>query len=470
MKTWATILGIFLWSCGSIPAQTFQAIYNFSSSPYTFPNGRVLLLNGILFGTTSGGGATDSGTIFTINTNGSRYAALKSFTATDSNTGTNTDGVQPMDGLVSYSNILYGTTYGGGFGGKGTVFSYNTNSRQYTVLNHFNTTNGKAPYANLTLYSNAFYGTTAAGGISNKGAIFRINPDGSGFTLIKSFFSNEGILLLGRVVTDGRMLYGTTYQGGVSNRGTIYSIGTDGGNFTVLKTFNADEGAGPRYDLVLAGNRLYGVLESGSNSDNSAIYRLNTDGTGFSVLKQFSDVDQVSGTNADGWFVRGGLAWWNGALYGTASEGGWYGGGVVYKINPDGTGFAVLKHFTNISGTISGTQVNTGGMQPAGELTIQDGVIYGTTREAGMFGDGTLYRLTIPPVPGLQMTNITGQPILFWNDDGYSRVLQTASDLSTGNWGNVNDLNWTNASVSPNQIGLRITNILNVPTTFYRLQ
>ena len=468
MKTWTTILCVWLASCVFIPAQTLQAIYNFNA-PYTGANGRLLVLGGTLYGTTGGGGTASSGSIFKIRTNGSSYSVIKSFSAVNINTSTNVDGSYPMDGVVIYGNTLYGTTYNGGFGSRGTVFSVTTNGTSYTVLNHFSVTNGKNPYVGLTLWSNVLYGTTAAGGISNKGAIFRVNADGSGFTLLKSIFLNEGVLLLSRVVTDGSTVYGSIYSGGISNRGSIYSMGVNGDNFTILKQFSEGEGAGPRFNLMLSDTTLFGVTESGGATNDSVIFRLNTNGTGFSTIKQFSPGDDVNGTNSNGSSIWGGLSLWNGVLYGSTRYGGTNGNGVVFKLNLDGTGFAVLKHFSATTSSGGGPYINVGGMNPHGDLTIADGVIYGATLSGGTYGYGTLYRLTIPPNPALQTTNVTGQLVVYWTDDGYNRTLQTSSDLFSGNWNSVTNLNWTNASVLPKQIGLSISDT-SATAAFFRLQ
>jgi len=77
-----------------------------------------------------------------------------------------------MAGLVSDGNSLYGTTYEGGSGGRGTVFSLALDGTGFAVLNNFNGTNGRTPYAGLVLSGNVLYGTTTGGGVSNKGTVF----------------------------------------------------------------------------------------------------------------------------------------------------------------------------------------------------------------------------------------------------------------------------------------------------------
>src|SRR5882762_7078750 len=102
MKIRHIILCLWLGAALLASAQTFQAIYNFSGLQY--PNGKLVLQNGVLFGTTGDGGAAVAGSIFKISTSGGSYGVLKSFTALNTTTFTNVDGAGPMDGLVIWSN------------------------------------------------------------------------------------------------------------------------------------------------------------------------------------------------------------------------------------------------------------------------------------------------------------------------------------------------------------------------------
>jgi uncharacterized repeat protein (TIGR03803 family) len=76
-----------------------------------------------LYGTTKSGGSGGSGTVFRLNTDGTGFATLYSFTAADPGTGTNRDGAYPVSGLILSGGVLYGTTSSGGTAGYGTVFS-----------------------------------------------------------------------------------------------------------------------------------------------------------------------------------------------------------------------------------------------------------------------------------------------------------------------------------------------------------
>jgi uncharacterized repeat protein (TIGR03803 family) len=76
-----------------------------------------LVLSGsTLYGTTESGGGSGQGTVFKLNTDGTGYATLYSFTGGD-------DGANPQAGLILSDNTLYGTAQKGGSSGQGTVFS-----------------------------------------------------------------------------------------------------------------------------------------------------------------------------------------------------------------------------------------------------------------------------------------------------------------------------------------------------------
>src|SRR5439155_10512461 len=64
----------------------------------------------------SAGGSLGNGTVFVVNTDGSGFTTVHSFTG-------GSDGGSPHGSLVLSGNTLYGTASGGGSLGNGTVFS-----------------------------------------------------------------------------------------------------------------------------------------------------------------------------------------------------------------------------------------------------------------------------------------------------------------------------------------------------------
>jgi uncharacterized repeat protein (TIGR03803 family) len=101
-----------------------------------------LVLSGnTLYGTTAGGGNAGNGTVFAVNINGLGYTNLYRFTG-------GSDGATPRDGLILSGNTLYGTTEYGGTNGNGAIFSLNTNGTGFVKLYSFTAYTGFFPSVN----------------------------------------------------------------------------------------------------------------------------------------------------------------------------------------------------------------------------------------------------------------------------------------------------------------------------------
>ena len=172
--------------------------------------------------------------------------------------------------------------------------------------------------------------------------------------------------------SDG-MLYGTTWTGGNSDDvpgGTVFKLAPDGSGYTILHRFTP----GPT-DGIIAGapliqgsdGTLYGTTAHGGagyqdpmNPGGGTVFKLAPDGSGFTILHSF-----MCGAT-DGLYPDTGLAQGpDGTLYGMTDEGGTSGWGTVFKLAPDGSGFTLLHGFTGSSNR------------------FREGVIYGL--------DGALY-------------------------------------------------------------------------------
>jgi uncharacterized repeat protein (TIGR03803 family) len=124
--------------------------------------------------------------VFAVNSDGTGYAILHSFTAHDAS-DINSDGAYPNGGLIISGNTLYGTATQGGTSGYGTVFAINTDSTGFTNLHSFAYYDGSDPVAGLTLFGHTLYGTAAYGGSAGNGTVFAINTDAKGFVVLHSF-------------------------------------------------------------------------------------------------------------------------------------------------------------------------------------------------------------------------------------------------------------------------------------------
>jgi uncharacterized repeat protein (TIGR03803 family) len=149
-----------------------------------YPYGAGLILSGgTLYGTTTAGGIGGKGTVFAVGANGAGFTTLHSFTAVSGSDDTNSDGAVPQAGLVLSGNTLYGTAFEGGTGGNGTVFAVNTNGTGFTNLYSFtaldtatDTTNSDgANPLQLILSGNTLYGTAEYGGNVGNGTVFSLS-------------------------------------------------------------------------------------------------------------------------------------------------------------------------------------------------------------------------------------------------------------------------------------------------------
>jgi uncharacterized repeat protein (TIGR03803 family) len=209
------------------PAQTFRNLLKFNSSDGAYPGYGSLVQDkdGSLCGTTQAGGANaHAGTVFKITREG-KLTTLYSFCSQRFCT----DGELPLAGLVlGADGKFYGTTYGGGAYGWGTVFEI-TREGTLTTLHSFDWTDGGYPSAPLIQAANGkFYGTTALGGASGDGTVFEITREGT-LTTLHSFDVTDGENPIGGLVlgAEGKF-YGTTSSGGAycspNGCGTVFSL------------------------------------------------------------------------------------------------------------------------------------------------------------------------------------------------------------------------------------------------------
>jgi uncharacterized repeat protein (TIGR03803 family) len=159
------------------------------------PHAELVLSGHTLYGTAMNGGASGNGTVFALHTDGTCFRVLHTFNELANHT--NDDGAVPLAGLVLKECILYGAAQYGGTFGNGTIFALNTDGTNFRNLHsftflHFNgmmgtNADGTYPYGTLVLSGNTLYGTAVFGGDSGDGTVFSVNIDGTGFATLHSF-------------------------------------------------------------------------------------------------------------------------------------------------------------------------------------------------------------------------------------------------------------------------------------------
>lgn len=437
---------------------SFALLHSFaggSSDAATPAFGLVAGSNGLNFGTSQSGGTSNLGTIFRIGTNGMPPTVLHHFT------GAPDDGNQPWGGLTLVGNQwLYGVTVQGGANGSGTLFRLATDGSAYEVVHHFtDRALGITPSTAPVLVSNQWlYGTANAGGSTN-GTLYRIGLDGSGYSVIRDFTwrtddaGPEGGLVVGQ---DGA-IFGTGGPGGAALMGALYRINPDGTGFRLLHNFSAigtgDARGHSAGFLASEDGRFYGFTASGGPMASETLgpgilVRINSDGSGYRVLFAFDQFQQKAwqpagipvedaqgylygstsrgGTNDLGTLFRirkdgtgmdilrsmdpaqgatpsDGVVWGrDGALYGTAIAGGSFAGGTLFRVQPDGSGFQILRHFGSPTGD---------GIQPR-RLTadVGSGVFFGTTDSGGASNRGTVFGIDDSGANYIVLRSFEGSP------------------------------------------------------------
>jgi uncharacterized repeat protein (TIGR03803 family) len=398
---------VILLSVAASPlcAQSFSVLHTFApgaiqhlgliltNSDGANSQGGLAFFGATLYGSAKNGGTNGSGTLFAVDTNSTGFRLLYTFS---SDLNGNSDGASPNGALVLADGTLYGTTFTGGDGDGGVIFSTDTNGLTIGNLHSFTATDlstginsdGANPSAGLVLSGATLFGTASAGGQNGSGALFSVVTNGGSFKVLHHFTALDaatgtnldGAYPSSRLTLAGATLFGTTAAGGAAGYGTAFAIGTDGTGFTVLHHFDTN-GASPMAELVISGGTLYGIA-------NSVVFSLATNGTGFTILHQFSNRVDLASTAIPG------LTLTNNTLFGAAASGGAFGSGEVFLIDLSDNGFDSLYDFTE-SGSFPFT--NSDGAFPNGGLIPLSGTLYGTTGGGGAAGNGVVFSLSSAP-------------------------------------------------------------------------
>jgi uncharacterized repeat protein (TIGR03803 family) len=294
---------------------------------------------GNLYGTTTGGGTQGLGVVFELTPTSAGWTetVLHSFAG-------GIDGQNPYAGLViDPFGSLYGTTYGGGAYGVGTVFQVKRGSGgQWTekVIHTFDVKTGSDPVGGLVFDSKGdLFGTTQGGGAYKVGVVFALLYSGKDVwtaRVIHNFTggSDGGYPYAERLIFDkAGNLYGTTQGGGVNNWGVVFKLfqSSKGWKEQLLYQFNGAVEANPYAGLVMDGNgNLYGTCANGNMTTTvGSVFKLTPAGGG-----KYTEADLHLFTKVDGEFPYAALLRDKaGNLYGTTDMGGASGMGVVFEVS-----------------------------------------------------------------------------------------------------------------------------------------
>ena len=272
----------------------YEVLHHFDGSTVSIPNGYprgTLTYDGEkIFGNCQYFSGNSGGIVFSINADGTGFRILADFY---DGSGAFVNGKFPGYGGVTIADgVLYGSTSLGGANDRGSIFSLNKDGSNFKVIYNFSTglVTGHGCYSGVRYKNGYLYGATISGGQYSSGTIFRIRPDGSGFTVLRHLFSSDGATPYAPLLLDGDTIYGLCFEGGVSNNGAVLSINIDGSGYKILHTFSDSDGKDPGVfgGLTLLGPYLYGATKTGGGDNEGTLFRIKTDGSGFEVLSEFT--------------------------------------------------------------------------------------------------------------------------------------------------------------------------------------
>jgi len=298
---------------------------------------------------------------------------------------------------------LYGSTLTGGSGGSGQVFSVAENGAGFAPLHAFPAANasgewpgGRAPGGLLLARDGKVYGGTQEGGtgglFGNSGVLFRVNTDGSDFTILRHFDSQQdGAWMSAAPMQDADgVLYGVLRNGGTptlgeGGSGTVFRMNADGSGFKVLHIFitpvlvpASTDGWDPRDTLTEGpGGMIYGTTAHGGTAGGGTLFRIGKDGSGYQIIRHFQS--DGKGSKPDSSLLVGSDGW----LYGTTESSAPGTQAVIYKLRPDGSDYQILAK-------LGGAQLGHGTL-----VEMPDGLLYGTAAAGGrpIPASGYLYRI-----------------------------------------------------------------------------
>jgi uncharacterized repeat protein (TIGR03803 family) len=222
----------------------------------------VVIKDNHLYGVALAGGSGDGGTIWAMNLTNASFDNLHSFELAS-------DGSKPVGRPVFSGNILYGTASSGGATNNGTIWSLDITTNAFTNLHDFTlATDGDLPFSDLILVSDVLYGTASNGGANGDGTLWSFNTTTATFTQLHDFDGAADGSGPGSLVQLGDHLVGTAATGGIASGGTIWSYNTLTGNLKTIHGFtSATDGSFPTGHLLVDGNSVYGgTLFGGSNA------------------------------------------------------------------------------------------------------------------------------------------------------------------------------------------------------------
>jgi uncharacterized repeat protein (TIGR03803 family) len=403
-----------------LATQIVQKLYDFTGTDGEAPLGSLIQSSdGKLYGMTSLGGTDAKGVIFRYDILTGTYEKLKDFNATD--------GSSPRGDLLEAANgMMYGFTLNGGASNYGTMFSFDKTTLTYTKIQdlvfanrnptgsfieaasgllygvastrlfQYNTSTG---VLNLLSgngsgtptedqYGNIFFASRTSGGVLSKYSPFSGVSTAATFTGSTALpnFSAGTYPCNGMLLASDGLLYGVTSQGSSGNAGALYTYGGSANSLRGLEIFDIRARIGKSSaELVEVDKKLYG-FGGGGKYNQGTIYRYDmlTDSVEVMVDMILFPGSVISTTNdLDLNFVKHP----NGKLYCFIYCGGTANTGHLIEYVPGASTYTTIYNNGPTGGNIFNTKIR---------ITVgQDGLLYGVTSNTGANNYGVLFSFDV---------------------------------------------------------------------------
>jgi len=310
------------------PSGHFTSLYKFRQEKTlvtgTYPSLIAEGPDGLLYGETAIGGASNEGTLFRLKKDGTGFQVIHSFCSNNCS-----DGYDPEGLVAGNDGNVYGTTFYGGEGNCecGAIFQINAATGKYKVVqiteNHTSSM--------VTAPDGTFYGLTNG---PNGPVLFHYIEATNTLQEIQLQFPQNllvDLVLLPSVGANGNFygIYESFQQGGGGPG--LFETQLDGSNLQAFPSFPSFSDDPLTSPLVLGsdGNFWLAIYQGGDEIRNIS----STDGSIIQTLSPFSEKAAVGNYPVDLVSTKDGKLWGLTESGGKAPK-GFYGSGVVFSLSP----------------------------------------------------------------------------------------------------------------------------------------
>jgi uncharacterized repeat protein (TIGR03803 family) len=361
------------------PTGTETLIVSFPSD-WQNCQGLALAFDGNFYGTCWSDGAYNDGFVFRVTPTGT-LTDIYDFTAEYDDANPNWVPVLGANG------DLYGTT-GYTNGACGNIYRVSTAGTGYKNIQ------GGPGYCTPSAISAGsdgnFYGAWHGAPNSGDGAVYKVTAAGA-YEQIFDFSGDPSgdITGAGVILARNGKLYGTDSEGGADGNGAIYSLTTNGKTLTDLFSIDDSTSGTLEYNNLLqaSNGNFYGASLGGGAYNAGTFYEL----TSANVFSEFTLPASNSGSEYGFTPYTPLMQHTNGTVYGTTSDGGTDGYGVVLQFHIGASGFIALV--SPVPAATEGTEVQILGQHFTSSSVVKFG---GTAATEVKVSGSTFIEATVP--------------------------------------------------------------------------